>query len=206
MKAVHMNSFLPIGSVADDIIIGEIPSLTCNPPAGNTVIISVKSTSINVDDVALAQDSAGGGWFFHTRKPTPDSLLVGGLEYAGVVLAVGPKTKSLKVGDRVCGIQDAMSNSSTGTWAEQTSAPEGHVVPIPDSVSFLEAATSGEAMRMMNVPLSPLPTKNNLTNSSLRSSQACAPSCRATCTIVRNCLPMRKRKQRDAWSSVHRAV
>ena len=51
------------------------------------------------------------------------------MDYAGVVLAVGPECKSLKVGDRVVGIMKPFEYQP-GTWAEQTKAPEKEVVKI----------------------------------------------------------------------------
>ena len=67
------------------------------------------------------------------------------MEYAGVVAACGPDCKAIKVGDRVCGVQDVAMKKSPGTWTEQTMAPEGDVVAIPAGVeiTFVEAAAVG---------------------------------------------------------------
>jgi alcohol dehydrogenase len=67
------------------------------------------------------------------------------MEYAGVVLECGPLCKRFKVGDRVCGVQDTSQKKLPGTWAEQTLAPEEHVVPLPSAISFVEAASVGMA-------------------------------------------------------------
>jgi len=141
MKAAYITQWCDEGKVAETITFGDIAAPT--PPLKNHVVIQVKASSINVDDVALLQDSAGGGWFFHGRTPTVQQPFVGGMEYAGVVLSVGPKCKKLKVGDRVCGIQDRAVQKNAGTWAEQTSAPETDVVLIPEDfdISFVEAAS-----------------------------------------------------------------
>ena len=65
---------------------------------------------------------------------------MGGMDYAGVVLACGPDCEKLKVGDRVCGITKPFEYQP-GTWAEQTTAPEKDVVKIEDdSISFVDAA------------------------------------------------------------------
>lgn len=74
--------------------------------------------------------------------------LVGGCEWAGVVLAVGPDCQRLKVGDRVCGVQDGAGMAGKkmrGSWAEQTVTPEDAAVPIPADVSFVAAAAVGMA-------------------------------------------------------------
>jgi NADPH:quinone reductase-like Zn-dependent oxidoreductase len=77
------------------------------------------------------------------------------MEYAGVVVAMGPLAKAakgakndknpqnLKVGDRVCGLQDIAMQQNPGTWAEKTVAPASHAVKIPESLSdlsFVQAA------------------------------------------------------------------
>lgn len=69
------------------------------------------------------------------------------MEYSGVVLAVGPEVTTLKVGDRVCGIQDVSMQKNPGTWAEQTMAPEKDIVLIPRAcdISFVQAASLGMA-------------------------------------------------------------
>ena len=89
----------------------------------------------------MLQDSACGGFGYHTRKPTADKPVVGGQDFAGVVLACGPDCKKLKVGDRVCGLINLLApNKAEGTWAEQTIAPESDVCLIgDDSVSFVDA-------------------------------------------------------------------
>jgi NADPH:quinone reductase-like Zn-dependent oxidoreductase len=143
MKAAYITQWCAEGKVADSISFGEVAAPA--PPVKKNVVIEVKASAINVDDVALLQDSAGGGWFFHGRTPSVNKPLIGGMEYAGVVLAVGPDCERLKVGDRVCGIQDVAIQKNSGTWAEQTLAPEKDVVLIPEScdISFVDAASVG---------------------------------------------------------------
>jgi NADPH:quinone reductase-like Zn-dependent oxidoreductase len=138
MKAVYVNAWCAPGTVPDKISVGEIAA----PPAPTKaeVLVGIEAASINVDDVALLQNTAAGGWFFHTRKPTAQDPLVGGMDYAGVVLACGPDCKRLKEGDRVCGIIKPLEYQR-GTWAEQTLAPEAEVCLIEDdSISFVEAS------------------------------------------------------------------
>lgn len=62
-----------------------------------------------------------------------------GLEYAGVVDAVGEDAGALRVGDRVFGI------AGGGTYAEQLVVPARTAVPMPDNLSFVEAAAVPEA-------------------------------------------------------------
>ena len=143
MKAAHITQWCSTGKVADSILFGDVEAPT--PPTKKNVVIQVKASAINVDDIALLQDSAGGGWFFHGRTPSSTQPLIGGMEYSGVIFAVGPDCEKFKVGDRVCGIQDVAMQKNSGTWAEQTSAPEKDVVLIPSdsNISHVEAAAVG---------------------------------------------------------------
>ena len=117
MKAAYVTEWCELGTVPDKISFGMVPA----PPAPKKaeVLVGIKAASINVDDVPLLQDTAAGGWLFHTRKPSVGQPLVGGMDYAGVVLACGPDCKRIKVGDRVCGIIKVAEHQA-GTWAEQT--------------------------------------------------------------------------------------
>jgi len=155
MKAAHITSWCDAGTVADTIVIGDVPA----PPAprGRQVLIRVHATAINVDDVALLQDTAGGGRFFHAARPTTARPLVGGCEFAGEVVAVGPDvgdtSTSIRVGDRVCGVHDSAGLSGggkmAGTWAELTVSPEGVLAKLPDEMSFREAAAVGMAAHVV---------------------------------------------------------
>lgn len=137
MKAVYVNQWCPVGTVADGISFGEVPAPA--PPQKAEVLIGVKAASISGDDVGLLQNTYAGGTA-SSRKPSAAEPLVGGMDYAGVVLACGPKCTKLKVGDRVCGITKPFEYQP-GTWAEQTKAPEGDVCKIEDdSISFVDAA------------------------------------------------------------------
>ena len=138
MAAAYVNDWCEIGSVPESILYGQIPSLPS--PSKMEVLVTVKAASINVDDVWLLQDTACGGWMYHTRKPSSAAPLVGGMDYAGVVAQVGSGVTKFKVGDRVCGIQKVAEYQS-GTWAEQTLALEGEICHIKDdSLSFVECA------------------------------------------------------------------
>ena len=93
MLAAHITEWCAPGTVPDTILFGAVP--TPPAPKKGEVLISVKAASINVDDVALLQDTAAGGWLYHTRKPSVANPVVGGSDYAGVVLACGEGCKVL---------------------------------------------------------------------------------------------------------------
>ena len=94
MRAAHITEWCDVGTVADSIVLGEVPAPP--PPVKREVVIGVRATAINVDDVAGLQDTAMGGVCVHLPAPREDRPLVGGCEYAGVVLAAGPDCKRLK--------------------------------------------------------------------------------------------------------------
>lgn len=138
MLAAFVTKWLDVNTVPDKISFGSISSLP--EPKKNEVMIDVKASSINIADIHLAQDSAAGGWCWHTRKPSVEAPLVAGMDYAGIVSKVGSDCNKLKVGDRVCGINKPAEHQH-GTWAEQTIQPEKEVCLIEnDEISFVDAA------------------------------------------------------------------
>lgn len=140
MLAAHITEWCEPGTVYEKIKFGPIAAP--GAPTKNQVIVGIKAASINVDDCPLLQDTACGGMGYHTRKPTVAQPVVGGQDFAGVVLECGPDCKKLKVGDRVCGFINLLTpNTAEGTWAERTVIPESDVCLIgDDSISFVDAA------------------------------------------------------------------
>lgn len=62
-----------------------------------------------------------------------------GLEAAGTIVAVGPGVDNWAPGDRV------MALLSGGGYAEKVAVPHGQLLPVPDSLSLVEAAAIPEA-------------------------------------------------------------
>src|SRR5579862_7565591 len=91
----------------------------------NEVLIKVNIAGVNSID---AQFRDG-----RLRTPLP---FVPGQEGAGVVTALGPQVKALKVGDRVAW------SGTLGSYAEYVVAPEEHLVPVPGSVSDEQATAA----------------------------------------------------------------
>ena len=58
-----------------------------------------------------------------------------GFEAAGIVVEAGSQAKNVKVGDKITAIV------SSGGYAEYATADAGFAIPIPDGISFAEAAT-----------------------------------------------------------------
>jgi NADPH2:quinone reductase len=91
----------------------------------NDVLISVKAAGLNFPDVLIIQ----GKYQFQ-----PDLPFVPGAECAGVVEAVGDKVTRFKVGDRV------LSMGTAGSFCEKISVNEFGVFPMPEVLSFEQAA------------------------------------------------------------------
>jgi|TARA_B100001964_G_C14242142_1_gene605548 putative PIG3 family NAD(P)H quinone oxidoreductase len=93
------------------------------------VLIKVHATAINRADLMQRQG---------VYPPPPGASPILGLECAGEVVAVGENCSRLNVGDRVCALL------AGGGYAQFASAHEGSVLPIPDGLSFVEAASLPE--------------------------------------------------------------
>ena len=93
------------------------------------VLIANKATALNRADLA---QRAG-----HYAPPQGASSILG-LECAGVVEEVGEGVARVREGDRVCALL------AGGGYAEKVVAPAGQVLPVPEGLSFHEAAALPE--------------------------------------------------------------
>ena len=118
MKAVLMEGFggvevLKLGEVARPV------------PKENEVLVKVHATSINRPDLVQREGK---------YPPPPGDSDILGLEVSGVVEELGPGVTGWKVGDRVITLVGG------GGYAEYAVAYANHLMAIPDSVSYEEAA------------------------------------------------------------------
>lgn len=118
MKAVLMDGF----GGTEVLSVGEIAKPS--PKAGE-VLIKVAATSINRPDLV---QRAGN------YPPPPGDSEILGLEVAGVIEEVGAGVDGWKPGARV------MTLVGGGGYAEYAVAYANHLMPIPESMSFSEAA------------------------------------------------------------------
>jgi len=118
MKAVLIDGF---GGV-EVLKVGEID--TPQPKEGE-VLIQVVATSINRPDLVQRQGN---------YPPPPGDSEILGLEVAGTIAALGDGVDGWQVGDRV------MTLVGGGGYAEYAVAYASHLMPIPDAMSFEEAA------------------------------------------------------------------
>ncbi|WP_347454386.1 NAD(P)H-quinone oxidoreductase [Acinetobacter thermotolerans] len=98
-------------------------------PEANEVLVRVHAFGINRPDILQRQ-----GLYPMPKGVTP----VPGLEVAGEVIAVGSHVKCFQVGDKVCGLTNG------GGYAEYCVVPESQTLPIPNGVSYVQAAAIPE--------------------------------------------------------------
>jgi putative PIG3 family NAD(P)H quinone oxidoreductase len=100
-----------------------------NPPGPGEVLIRVAAAGVNRPDVLQRQGA----------YPPPKGVTdIPGLEVAGTIAALGPGVSGFRVGDEVCALV------SGGGYAEYCPAPAGQCLPIPVSLSMVEAAALPE--------------------------------------------------------------
>jgi NADPH:quinone reductase len=85
--------------------------------------------------VSVAGVNSIDGYFRDGRFRTPLPFIPG-QEGSGVVAAIGPQAKTLKVGDRVAW------SGVLGSYAEFVVSPEEHLVPVPEALSDQQAAAA----------------------------------------------------------------
>jgi len=96
------------------------------PPGPNEATVRHAAVGLNFIDVYQRNG--------HYKVQLPSGL---GQEAAGVVTAVGPGVREVKVGERV-----AYAGGAPGAYAESRNYPADRLVPIPDGVSDEVAAAS----------------------------------------------------------------
>lgn len=98
----------------------ELPGL--NP---DEVTVGIKAVGLNFADVAA---------ILGLYRAIPKGSFIPGLEYSGVVEAVGPEVTGFSTGDRVMGI------SRFGSYTDRINIPFHYLKKIPDTWSFEEGA------------------------------------------------------------------
>lgn len=104
----------------------ELVSDWAEPELGDhDVLINVKAAGLNFPDVLIIQGK---------YQIQPELPFIPGGECSGVVEAVGPKATRFKVGDKV------LSMGASGAFREKIAAVEFAVFPMPEGLTFEQAA------------------------------------------------------------------
>lgn len=98
-------------------------------PAARQVLIKVAAAGVNRPDVMQRKG---------LYPPPPGASDIPGLELAGTVQAVGDSVNSLKPGEKVCALVTG------GAYAEYCLASAALCLPIPEGLSFIQAAALPE--------------------------------------------------------------
>jgi NADPH2:quinone reductase len=118
MRAVLCKQYGP----PESLVVEDVPT----PAIGDhQVLLDVKACGVNFPDLLIIENK------YQFKPPLPFSP---GGEVSGVVKRVGSQVTHVKVGDRVLG------TPGFGGFAEEVALDERNVVPIPDAMSFDEAA------------------------------------------------------------------
>lgn len=125
MKAVYIREF----GGAENLEIREVE----NPakPRDREFLVSVKAAALNRADILQRKG------FYPAPEGYPERIP--GLEFAGEVAEIGASVTDYKIGDRVFGI------TAGGAQAEFLLSEESLLAPIPENLSFTEAAAVPEA-------------------------------------------------------------
>jgi len=118
MKAIRLEGF----GGPEVLAIGDAPT---PEPGEHQVLVEVEATTVNRADTIQRLG--------HYPAPKGESELLG-LEVAGTIAALGPGVEDHAVGDRV------MSLVGGGGYAQYATAYADHLIPIPQSLSFEQAA------------------------------------------------------------------
>jgi NADPH2:quinone reductase len=121
MKAIRVHEF----GEPEVLKLEEVPEPQVGP---GQVLVKVHAVGVNPYEAYIR----AGAYYAAASRPLP---YIPGNDAAGVVEAVGPEVKRVKVGDRVY-----TSATLSGAYAEKSLCLESQVHPLPPQVSFSQGA------------------------------------------------------------------
>ncbi|MFQ5628212.1 MAG: NAD(P)H-quinone oxidoreductase, partial [bacterium] len=122
MKAILINQYGDAG----ELYLGEFAK---PEPTEHKILVKVKATALNRADIMQRRG---------LYPPPPGASPILGLEFAGIVENCGANCTIRQTGDRVCGLVGG------GGYAEYATIHEKMAMPIPDNLSFEDAAAIPE--------------------------------------------------------------
>jgi NADPH2:quinone reductase len=127
MKAVRIHEY----GGPDVLVYEDVPK---PEPGAAQVLVRVEAATVNPRDVAVRENR------FPTPKQPPKII---GSDGAGVVEAVGAEVTNVVTGERV--FYSGLGVGSEGSYAEYVVIAGAQAVPIPEGLSFSDAAAIGMA-------------------------------------------------------------
>jgi len=126
MKAIRAHAF----GGPEVMQLEEIPTPT---PGPEEVVVDIRAAGVNPADTYMRSG---------TYAIVPPLPYTPGGDAGGVIAAVGANVRQLKPGDRVF-VGTGLSFDMTGCYAEKVKRKATEVLPLPDNVSFAQAAAFG---------------------------------------------------------------
>lgn len=123
MKALIVREHGPL----ENLLLEEVPDPV---PGAGEVLVDVHAASVNFPDLLVI------GGTYQVLPPRPFSP---GKDMAGVVAAVGAGVTTCKPGDRVA------AQHEYGAYAQKCVVPQQNCYPMPDAMSYADAAAMGIA-------------------------------------------------------------
>ncbi len=122
---------LPEQMLAIEIDNGDLKPTqrTVPTPSTNQVLIKVAAAGVNRPDVMQRKG---------LYPPPPGASDIPGLEISGTIVALGDNVNRLKQGDKICALVTG------GGYAEYCLASATHCLPVPEGMSFTQAAALPE--------------------------------------------------------------
>lgn len=106
-----------------------LATLPVPQPKAGEVLIRVAATGVNRPDLLQRQGA---------YPPPPDASPLPGLEVSGTIVALGAGVEAARLGETVCALTPG------GGYAEFVTAPAGHCLPVPQTLTLQEAAALPE--------------------------------------------------------------
>lgn len=112
---------------AENLILGETADPTLRE---DEVLVKIKAFGLNRMDISQREGN---------YPPPPGSSEILGVEFSGTISSLGSKVSTWKVGDQVMGL------AGGGAYAEYIAVRHSHIMPKPEKLSWVEAASIPEA-------------------------------------------------------------
>ncbi len=153
MKAIGIENKIGMNQLGSNLKLLQVPRPI---PKKGELLIKVKASTINIDDIHEVEGSMMGG--FRT-KPVATRLapVVPGTELSGIVETQGEGADKFPVGTPIYGI--CSISSRFGPWAEYCIVKENNVFEIPANFNFkqicpfpLSATLAAKCLEIVNNP------------------------------------------------------